>query len=77
MKKIFAYIITVMLYPFTMMALVRFSREELVAEFEEFHEERSQKMSEGTWTDEDEREYESWRTEIIKDYGKRSIKHLK
>lgn len=77
MKKIFAYITMVILFPFTMIALTRFSKEELVAEFEDFHNERGRKMSEGTWTDEDEREYESWRTKIIEDYGKRSIKHLK
>lgn len=76
MKKIFQTILTIVLYPLIMVALYYNSKDELVAEFEEFHNERGEKMSNGTWTEEDEREYQKYRSDIIKDYGKRAVRHL-
>ena len=72
MKK-FLYAI---LSPLVMVVLYFYSKDEMVAEFEEFHNERNEMMSNGTWTEEDEKEYQEFRSDIIKDYGKRAIRHL-
>lgn len=76
MKKILSTIIMVVLYPLIMVVLYFHSKDELVAELEDFHNERTEMMSNGTWTEEDEREYQEFRSDIIKDYGKRAVKHL-
>ena len=72
MKKILYAILS----PLVMVVLYFYSKEELVAEFEDFHDERNEMMSNGTWTEEDEREYQEFRATIIKDYGKRAVRHL-
>lgn len=72
MKKI----LYTLLSPLIMVVLYFYSKDEMVAEFEEFHNERNEMMSNGTWTEEDEREYQEFRSDIIKDYGKRAIRHL-
>lgn len=72
MKKILYTILS----PFVMIVLYFYSKDEMVAEFEDFHNERSEMMSNGTWTEEDEHEYQEFRSNIIKDYGKRAVKHL-
>ena len=72
MKKILYTILS----PLVMVVLYFYSKDEMVAEFEEFHNERSEMMSNGTWTEEDEKEYQEFRSDIIKDYGKRAIRHL-
>ena len=72
MKKILYTILS----PLVMVVLYFYSKDEMVAEFEEFHNERNEMMSNGTWTEEDEREYQEFRSDIIKDYGKRAIRHL-
>lgn len=72
MKKILYAILT----PFVMVVLYFYSKDELVAELEDFHDERNEMMSNGTWTEEDEREYQKFRSDIIKDYGKRAVRHL-
>lgn len=72
MKK-FLYAI---LSPLVMVVLYFYSKDELVAEFEDLHDERNEMMSNGTWTEEDEREYQKFRSDIIKDYGKRAVRHL-
>ena len=72
MKKILYTILS----PLVMVVLYFHSRDEMVAEFEEFHNERNEMMSNGTWTEEDEKEYQEFRSDIIKDYGKRAIRHL-
>ena len=72
MKK-FLYAI---LSPLVMVVLYFYSKDELVAEFEDLHYERNEMMSNGTWTEEDEREYQKFRSDIIKDYGKRAVRHL-
>ena len=72
MKKILYTILS----PLVMVVLYFYSKDEMVAEFEEFHNERNEMMSNGTWTEEDEREYQEFRSAIIKDYGKRAIRHL-
>ena len=72
MKKILYTILS----PLVMVVLYFYSKDEMVAEFEEFHNERNEMMSNGTWTEEDEKEYQEFRSDIIKDYGKRAIKHL-
>ena len=76
MKKILYTIFTIVLYPLIMVVLYLNSKDELVAEFEDFHNERGEMMSNGTWTEEDEREYQKFRSDIIKDYGKRAVRHL-
>ena len=76
MKKILYTIFTIVLYPLIMVVLYFNSKDELVAEFEDFHNERAEMISNGTWTEEDEREYQKFRSDIIKDYGKRAVKHL-
>lgn len=76
MKKILYTIFTIVLYPLIMVALYLNSKDELVAEFEDFHNERDEMMSNGTWTEEDEKEYQEFRSNIIKDYGKRAVRHL-
>lgn len=72
MKKILYTILS----PLIMVVLYFYSKDEMVAEFEEFHNERNEMMSNGTWTEEDEKEYQEFRSDIIKDYGKRAIRHL-
>ena len=72
MKKILYTILS----PFVMIVLYFYSKDEMVAEFEDFHNERNEMMSNGTWTEEDEREYQEFRSNIIKDYGKRAVRHL-
>ena len=72
MKKILYTILS----PFVMIVLYFYSKDEMVAEFEDFHDERNEMMSNGTWTEEDEREYQEFRSNIIKDYGKRAVRHL-
>lgn len=72
MKKI----LYTLLSPLVMVVLYFYSKDEMVAEFEEFHNERNEMMSNGTWTEEDEKEYQEFRSDIIKDYGKRAIRHL-
>ena len=72
MKKILYTILS----PFVMIVLYFYSKDEMVAEFEDFHNERNEMLSNGTWTEEDEREYQEFRSNIIKDYGKRAIRHL-
>ena len=72
MKKILYAILT----PLVMVVLYFYSKDELVAEFEDLHDERNEMMSNGTWTEEDEREYQEFRSDIIKDYGKRAVRHL-
>lgn len=76
MKKILYTIFTIVLYPLIMVVLYLNSKDELVAEFEDFHNERDEMMSNGTWTEEDEKEYQEFRSDIIKDYGKRAVRHL-
>ena len=71
MKKI----LYTLLSPLIMVVLYFYSKDEMVAEFEEFHNERNEMMSNGTWTEEDENEYQEFRSDIIKDYGKRAIRH--
>lgn len=72
MKKILYTILS----PLVMVVLYFYSKDEMVAEFEEFHNERNEMLSNGTWTEEDEKEYQEFRSDIIKDYGKRAIRHL-
>ena len=72
MKKILYTILS----PFVMIVLYFYSKDEMVAEFEDFHDERNEMMSNGSWTEEDEREYQEFRSNIIKDYGKRAVRHL-
>ena len=72
MKKILYAILS----PLVMVVLYFYSKDEMVAEFEDFHNERNEMMSNGTWTEEDEREYQEFRSDIIKDYGKRAVRHL-
>lgn len=72
MKKILYTILS----PLVMVVLYFYSKDEMVAEFEDFHNERNEMMSNGTWTEEDEKEYQEFRSDIIKDYGKRAIRHL-
>ena len=72
MKKILYTILS----PFVMIVLYFYSKDEMVAEFEDFHNERNEMMSNGSWTEEDEREYQEFRSNIIKDYGKRAVRHL-
>ena len=72
MKKILYTIFS----PLIMVVLYFYSKDEMVAEFEDFHNERNEMMSNGTWTEEDEREYQEFRSDIIKDYGKRAVRHL-
>ena len=72
MKKILYTILS----PFVMIVLYFYSKDEMVAEFEDFHNERNEMLSNGTWTEEDEREYQEFRSNIIKDYGKRAVRHL-
>ena len=72
MKKILYAILS----PFIMIVLYFYSKDEMVAEFEDFHNERNEMLSNGTWTEEDEREYQEFRSNIIKDYGKRAVRHL-
>ena len=72
MKKILYTILS----PLVMVVLYFYSKDEMVAEFEEFHNERNEMMSNGTWTEEDEKEYQEFRSDIIKDYGKSAIRHL-
>ena len=72
MKKILYTILS----PLVMVVLYFYSKDEMVDEFEEFHNERNEMMSNGTWTEEDEKEYQEFRCDIIKDYGKRAIRHL-
>ena len=72
MKKILYTILS----PFVMIVLYFYSKDEMVAEFEDFHNERNEMMSNGSWTQEDEREYQEFRSNIIKDYGKRAVRHL-
>ena len=72
MKKILYTILS----PFVMIVLYFYSKDEMVAEFEDFHDERNEMLSNGTWTEEDEREYQEFRSNIIKDYGKRAVRHL-
>ena len=72
MKKILYTILS----PFVMIVLYFYSEDEMVAEFEDFHNERNEMMSNGSWTEEDEREYQEFRSNIIKDYGKRAVRHL-
>ena len=72
MKKILYTILS----PLVMVVLYFYSKDEMVAEFEEFHNERNEMMSNGTWSEEDEKEYQEFRSDIIKDYGKRAIRHL-
>lgn len=72
MKKILYTILS----PLVMVVLYFYSKDELVAELEDFHDERNEMMSNGTWTEEDEREYQEFRSIIIKDYGKRAVRHL-
>ena len=72
MKKILYTILS----PLVMVVLYFYSKDELVAELEDFHDERNEMMSNGTWTEEDEREYQEFRSNIIKDYGKRAVRHL-
>ena len=72
MKKILYTILS----PLIMAVLYFYSKDEMVAEFEDFHNERNEMMSNGTWTEEDEREYQEFRSDIIKDYGKRAVRHL-
>ena len=72
MKKILYTILS----PFVMIVLYFYSKDEMVAEFEDFHNERNEMRSNGTWTEEDEQEYQSFRANIIKDYGKRAVRHL-
>ena len=72
MKKILYTILS----PLIMVVLYFYSKDEMVAEFEDFHNERNEMMSNGTWTEEDEREYQEFRSDIIKDYGKRAVRHL-
>ena len=72
MKKILYTILS----PFVMIVLYFYSKDEMVAEFEDFHNERNKMLSNGTWTEEDEREYQEFRSNIIKDYGKRAVRHL-
>ena len=76
MKKILYNIFTLVLSPIVMVVLYFYSKDEMVSEFEDFHNERSEMMSNGTWTEEDEKEYQEFRSDIIKDYGKRAIRHL-
>ena len=71
MKKILYTILS----PLVMVVLYFYSKDEMVAEFEEFHNERNEMMSNGTWTEEDEKEYQEFRSDISKDYGKRAIRH--
>ena len=73
MKKILYTILS----PFVMIVLYFYSKDEMVAEFEDFHNERNEMLSNGTWTEEDEREYQEFRSNIIKDYGKRAVRHLR
>ena len=72
MKKILYTILS----PLVMVVLYFYSKDELVAELEDFHNERNEMMSNGSWTQEDEREYQEFRSNIIKDYGKRAVRHL-
>ena len=72
MKKILYAILS----PFILVVLYFYSKDEMVDEFEDFHNERNEMLSNGTWTEEDEKEYQDFRADIIKDYGKRTIKHL-
>ena len=72
MKKILYAILS----PFIMIVLYFYSKDEMVAEFEDFHNERNEMLSNGTWTEEDEREYQEFRSHIIKDYGKKAVRHL-
>ena len=72
MKKILYTILS----PLIMVVLYFYSKDEMVSEFEDFHNERSEMMSNGTWTEEDEHEYQEFRATIIKDYGKRAVRHL-
>ena len=72
MKKILYTILS----PFVMIVLYFYSKDEMVSEFEDFHNERNEMMSNGSWTEEDEREYQEFRSNIIKDYGKRAVRHL-
>ena len=72
MKKILYAILS----PLVMVVLYFYSKDEMVAEFEDFHNERNEMMSNGTWTEEDEREYQEFRSDVIKDYGKRAVRHL-
>ena len=72
MKKILYTILS----PFVMIVLYFYSKDEMVAEFEDFHNERNEMLSNGTWTEEDEREYQEFRSNIIKDYGKKAVRHL-
>ena len=72
MKKILYTIIS----PLVMVVLYFYSKDEMVAEFEDFYNERNEMMSNGTWTEEDEHEYQEFRATIIKDYGKRAVRHL-
>ena len=72
MKKILYTILS----PFVMIVFYFYSKDEMVAEFEDFHNERNEMMSNGSWTEEDEREYQEFRSNIIKDYGKRAVRHL-
>jgi hypothetical protein len=76
MKKILYTIFTIVLYPLIMVVLYVNSKDELVAELEDFHNERDEMRSNGTWTEEDEKEYQKFRSDIIKDYGKRAVRHL-
>ena len=72
MKKILYTILS----PLVMVVLYFYSKDELVAEFEDLHDERNEMMSNGTWTEEDEREYQEFRSDIIKEYGKKAVRHL-
>ena len=51
MKKILYTILS----PLVMVVLYFYSKDEMVAEFEDFHNERNEMMSNGTWTEEDEK----------------------
>ena len=79
MKKILAFIVlpffvikAIILMPF----IHSYSKSEEVAEFEELHKERAESLANGTWSEEDESNYQEFREDIIKYYGKRCIKHL-
>lgn len=76
MKKIFRYALLVLFYPLIMLTLHYHSKDELVAEFSDLHEEREREIANGNWTAEDEEAYQEFRESIIKDYGAKSIRHL-
>lgn len=79
MKKIFTTIKTIVFYAICTPILILWmatDKRRSLKDIEKLHKEREDKLANGTWTEEDEWNYQDYLEEIVDTHGEECVKHL-